>query len=178
MAEKFLDKGYEQNVISARGIIIFAVGLAILIVFTLWLMYVLENFLEKQAASSKDTVNPVRQEILQRDPNAFLPPEPRLQAAPGHGVDSPNSRISLELKPPQAEWIELQNIWKEELEKGQIDPKTGTVVTLPIEEAKNKLLESGLIKSKNDEKSKEEYEKARRIISYSSGGRLANEIRR
>lgn len=178
MAEKLVGKGYEENVVSIRGIVISLIGLTLLIVLAFVLMYALENYMEEQASKTKDVVNPVRQEILERDRNAFLPPEPRLQGAPGHGVDTPMGRISLELKAPQSEWRELQKVWKEELEKGQVDPKTGTVITLPIEEAKKRVLEEGLIKARTDEKAKEEYEKSRRIISYSSGGRLANEIRK
>jgi hypothetical protein len=174
---KALEKGYEENKIGLRGIFIFGVGLFVLIVITFALMYILESYMESQAKEAKDQVNPVREEILKNNPNAFLPPEPRLQAAPGHGVDTSTGRVSLELKQPQSEWWTLEKVWKEELEKGQVDPKTGTVITLPIEEAKKRLLQEG-IKARNDEKSKEEFERSRRIISYSSGGRLANEIRR
>ncbi|MCS6874045.1 MAG: hypothetical protein N2Z23_10520 [Pyrinomonadaceae bacterium] len=178
MAEKLGTKGYEENIVSVKGIVIFGIGLAILIVISFWLMYVLESYMEEQAAATKDEVNPVREAILKDNPQAFLPPEPRLQAAPGHGVDGPSGRISLELKPPQAEWWEIKKIWDEELAKGQVDPKTGMVITLPIEEAKRRVLEEGLIKAKNDEKAKQQYENSKKIISYSSSGRLANEIRR
>lgn len=178
MANKFDIKGYEENIVSVKGIVIFGIGLVALIVVSFWLMYVLESYMEEQAAATKDQVNPVRQAILEKNPEAFLPPEPRLQAAPGHGIDAPTGRISLELKPPQSEWRELKRIWDEELAKGQIDSRTGAVITLPIEKAKEKVVEEGLIKAKQDQRSKEEYENSKRIISYSSGGRLANEIRR
>ncbi|GIU81928.1 MAG: hypothetical protein D6687_01650 [Acidobacteria bacterium] len=174
---KALERGYEENKINLRGILWFGIGLTFSVVITFVLMYILQVYMESQAVATKDEVNPVRQQILENNPNAFLPPEPRLQAAPGYGVDTPTGRVSLELQPPQAEWWTLEKIWKEELEKGQIDPKTGTVISLPIEEAKRRLLQEG-IKARNDEKAKEEFERSQRIISYSSGGRLANEIRK
>jgi len=174
---KALERGYEENKISLKGILIFSVGLTFSVIITFVLMYILEAYMESQARETKDEVNPVRQQILETNRDAFLPPEPRLQAAPGYGVDTPTGRVSLELKPPQSEWWTLKEIWEEELKNGQVDPKTGTVISLPIEEAKKRLLQEG-IKARNDEKAKEEFERSQRIISYSSGGRLANEIRK
>jgi hypothetical protein len=69
-----------------------------------------------------------------------LPPEPRLQAAPGFGVSGPNGRVNLELNAPQSEWWQLkkqyQQVWKE----GMKDPSTGAVSALPIDKAKEAFL--------------------------------------
>jgi hypothetical protein len=168
------DKPYEQNIIGMRGIIYFAVGLFLLIVVTFGLMWVLQNVMEDQAKLDKDKRNPLGLTDKER-----LPPEPRLQGAPGFGVESPNGRVNLELKAPQSEWWEMQKQYKELWEKGQktLDA-TGkeVIVTLPISDAKEKFLsESGkTVNTAADEISA----KSRMIISDSSAGRVASEKRR
>lgn len=170
------DQPYEQNIIGLRGVIYFGIGLFLLIVVTFGLMWVLQYQVLQTAwdEDDKKNTNPL---ALSADEK--LPPEPRLQTAPGFGVDDPKGgRVSLELREPQAEYRELQKQWKELWEKGQKDEKTGTVVALPIAEAKKKLLESGTLKAKSGEEGKKAYNEARSIVSGSSSGRKASEIRR
>lgn len=171
------DKTYEQNIIGLKGIVYFGVGLLVLIVVTFALMYFLINVMEDQSRQDKDTLSPMRREAMDKNSDAFLPPEPRLQAAPGFGVEGENGRVNLELRAPQSEWWELQRIWREQLENGQKDQKTGTVVTLPIEEAKTRLVQEN-VKSRPAEQGQKALDEARSIISYSSAGRQANEKRR
>lgn len=133
-------KGYEKNEIQLRGIIMTSIALFFTCVVSFFLMYVLQNELEKywieeetKAASPMDL-----------KPEERLPPEPRLQAAPGFGVEDPinKKRINLELKRPQAEWEELSKIWAVEEKEGQKIDQNGQkiAVTLPVEEAKKQLL--------------------------------------
>lgn len=164
------DKGYEQNIIGLRGIVYFMVGLTLLIVVTFVLMLLLMNVMEDQAVKDKDVISPMRQEVV-TDRDRFLPPEPRLQAAPGFGVEGPNGRIDLQLKAPQSEWWQLEKQWKQELENGQRHPQTGTVITLPIEEAKRRLLEQN-IKARPTEPGRNPLEESRTFYSYPSAGRL------
>ena len=171
------DKKYEQNILGLRGIIYFGVGLLLLIVVTFVLMFFLMNVMEDQAVKEKDKINPMREEALRENRDAFLPPEPRLQAAPGYGVEGMNGRVNLELSAPQSEWWELEKTWKAQLQNGQKDPKTGTVVTLPIEEAKRKLLEEN-VKARPADQGQKALDESRSFVSYSSAGRLANEKRR
>lgn len=136
-----ISKGYEKNEIKLGGIILTAVALFLTCVVSFWLMYVLQNELEKYwVEGEKQTASPMDLTSQER-----LPPEPRLQAAPGFGVDSPKGRINLELKHPQAEWEELQKLWAAEEKDGQKSIQNGqeTVVTLPIEEAKKQFLAQG-----------------------------------
>ncbi len=168
------DKPYEQNIIGTRGIIYFAVGLFLLIVVTFGLMWALQNVMEDQAKIDKDSKNPLRLSDKER-----LPPEPRLQGAPGFGIESPNGRVNLELKAPQSEWWEMQRQNKELWEKGQKtlnDKKEEVIVTLPINDAKEKFLsEAGkTVNTEADEISA----RSRMIISDSSAGRIASEKRR
>lgn len=159
------DKPYETNIIGLRGIIYFSVGLFLLIVVTFGLMWFLQNVMEQEAVKTKSSTNP-----LQLSKTEALPPEPRLQAAPGFGVDGPNGRVNLELKAPQSEYWELEKQWNNILANGQKDEKSGTVITLPIADAKKKLLEQNAGMPKN-EGEQEKFNQSRSMMSDSSAGR-------
>lgn len=164
------DKAYETNVIGLRGIAYFAIGLFLLIVVTFGLMWFLLDVMEQEAVTSKASDNPLR---LSKD--EALPPEPRLQLAPGFGVDDPNKgRINLELKNPQAEYDELHKQWEKLWAEGQKDPKTGTVITLSVNEAKKKFLEQNG-PAKSPEPDKDVLKKSRSFVSEASAGRNASE---
>ena len=166
------DKAYETNLIGLRGVIYFGVGLFLLVVVTFGLMYFLQNVMEEQSAQAKDQRNP-----MMMQPGERLPPEPRLQAAPGFGVQSPQGYVNLELKAPQSEYRELYQQWEKTWAEGQKDLKTGTVISLPIEESKKKLLEEN-VKADNAEGGQKTLKDSRTIVSYSSAGRLASDVRR
>lgn len=167
-----MSKPYQENTIKLRGIIIFTIGLTALALLTFWLMWFLLKVMDDQKAEmDKREANP-----MAVDSKDKLPPEPRLQAAPGFGVDDPKGgRVNLELTIPQAEYRTLEKQWNEQLANGQKDPKTGTVITMPIEEAKKKLLEQGVKTSQGVDKSLGE---ADSVVSYSSAGRVASDKRR
>src|SRR4051794_638562 len=90
-------KGYEENQIQLRGIIGFGVGLFLLIVITFGLMWMFSGVLKDTFKTPDNEKNPMAMSDKER-----LPPEPRLQLAPGFGVDSENGRVNLELMAPQA----------------------------------------------------------------------------
>jgi hypothetical protein len=168
------DKPYETNVIGLRGIIYFAIGLFLLVIITFSLMWFLQNVMEAQAKSEKDGKPTMMLSEQER-----LPPEPRLQAAPGFGVDSQQGRVNLELKAPQSEYRNLREQWETVWQDGQKDQKTGTVVTLPMEEAKKKFLEETASKPQpNAQQSENMLRTSRRMVSLSSSGRTAADIRR
>jgi hypothetical protein len=167
------DKSYETNLIGLRGIIYFGVGLFLLIVITFGLMLFLQNVMEDEATESKDSKSP-----MMMNEKESLPPEPRLQTAPGFGVDSPQQgRVNLELKAPQSEYRELHQQWEKNWADGQKDPKTGTIISLPIEEAKRKLLEQNL-KANNSESGQKILNDSRSMVSFSSAGRIASDVKR
>ena len=165
------DKTYEQNLIGLRGIIYFALGLFLLIVITFGLMWALQNVMADQAEESKASDNPMSMSDRER-----LPPEPRLQAAPGFGVESENGRVNMELSAPQSEYWELRRQWDLQLKEGQKDPKTGTVVTMPVDQAKEKYLQQQAAGAAQP--TDEVLQKSRLIVSDSSAGRAASEKRR
>ena len=168
------DQPYEQNIIGLKGIIYFGVGLFLLIVITFALMWVLQYQVFQPQFDQVDKLN---ENPLALTDDERLPPEPRLQSAPGFGVDSPDGeRINLELREPQAEYRVLQKQWDKLLEEGAKDPKTGTVISMPIAEAKEKFLkEQG---GKADEQKEKALNDSRSIVSQSSAGRMASERRR
>jgi len=88
-----------------------------------------------------------------RGPMAFtererLPPEPRLQAAPGFGINlgEGKPRVNLQLREPQAEYNELHKIWLDDL-AGQADPRTG-LASMPIEQAMRQVVAGGQLKTR------------------------------
>ena len=166
------DRTYETNVVGARGVVYFAVGLFLRIVITFGLMVFLQNVMEDQAKETKDAKSP-----MAMNSQESLPPEPRLQGAPGFGVESENGRVNLELKAPQSEYRELHEQWEKQWKDGQKDAKTGTVVTLGIEAAKNKLLQEN-VKTRTGEQAEKAMDEAQRFVSYSSAGRTASDKRR
>jgi hypothetical protein len=169
------DKPYEQNLIGLRGVIYFAVGLFLLIVVTFGLMWALQNVMEDQA-SEADRLN-AKPLALNREER--LPPEPRLQAAPGFGVDSQNGRVSLELRAPQSEYRELHKQWEQLWEKGQTvqNGASQTIVTLPIAEAKKRMLE-GAPRTRAAADAQKALDEGRSFVSYSSAGRTRTDKRR
>ena len=166
-----LNKPYEENEIQLKGILGFATGLFLLIVITFGLMWAFLNVL-KDYSKEGEVKNPVAMSEKER-----LPPEPRLQAAPGFGVDSEKGRVNLELGSPQAEYWELQKQWKETWEKGHKDEKTGMVLIMPIDQAKEKLLTQN-VKAKSGVEAEKLLKDSRMFISDSSSGRVASETRR
>ena len=163
-----VSKGYEKNEIQLGGIVITVVALFLTCVVSFWLMYVLQNEMEKYwADSEKETARPMSLKAEEK-----LPPEPRLQSAPGFGIDSPKGRINLELKHPQAEREELEKIWTKEAEEGQKIVHDGkeTIITLPLQEAKKRLLDEG-VKTVALEQGKAALDEANTYATSASAGR-------
>jgi hypothetical protein len=73
-----------------------------------------------------------------------LPPEPRLQAAPGFAITTEDGqRRNLELSAPQTEYRVLRQQWEENLRTGLKD-QSGNVVGVPIDKAMEKVVSEGL----------------------------------
>ncbi len=167
-----LNKAYEENEIGLKGIFSFAVGLFLLIVITFGLMWALLNVLKDYNKENAGPANPMVMNEKER-----LPAEPRLQAAPGFGVESEKGWVNLELGPPQAEYRELYKQWLVLWEHGKKDAKTGTVTVMPIDEAKEKFLSQN-VKAKSGAEAEALLKSSHAFISESSAGRLASEKRR
>lgn len=166
------EKPYEQNLIGLKGILYFGIGLLLLIVITFGLMWVFLAKMEDEFKADKASTNPMAMTEKER-----LPPEPRLQLAPGFGIESEKGWVNFELKPPQAEYLEYKRQAEDMWEHGQKDPKTGTVIALPIHEAIDKLVEQKP-KSKSGEAAEKAFKDSRMFMSDSNSGRRATETRR
>lgn len=134
------DVMHEESDVSVRGVGTF-VGLLFLgIVIVCGLMYGLFKLLDAYATSKEIAPSPMARSERER-----LPPPgvPRLQGAPDHrSLDDPN--LVYEKKEPTLEWDALREKYKYDLENvHDADPGTG-MTRVPIEFAKEKLLEKGL----------------------------------
>lgn len=166
------NRSYEQNDIQLKGILGFAIGLFLLIVVTFGLMWAFLNVLKDYTTENAGPANPMMMTDRER-----LPPEPRLQGAPGFGVESEKGRVNLELREPQSEYRELQRQWMDAWENGKKDVKTGTVTMMSIDEAKEKLLSQN-VKAKSGPDAEKIFRDSRLYTSASSAGRIASETRR
>jgi len=166
------NKPYEENEIRLKGILGFGVGLVLLIVITFALMWAFVGVLKDNAKENAGDINPMEMSERER-----LPPEPRLQLAPGFGVESEHGRVNMELQAPSAEYKEVRKQWEEIWKHGRKDEKTGMMTMMPVEMAKQKFLTQN-VKAKTGPEAEEVGKNAGSFISDSSAGRLASEKRR
>lgn len=165
---------YEKDRLELRGIIFFLAGLVLLCVVSFVLMYALQLGLESQAAEEdKRNTSPMALTEQERAEGKQLPPEPRLQGAPGFKVETETDAepLNLELREPQAEYRALLKSWEKTWKEGRKDPNTGAVITLPMEEAKQKVLRENQIKARAPQDAQKALQDAVQIPAYSSSGR-------
>ncbi|MFN2454988.1 MAG: hypothetical protein ABR577_12275 [Pyrinomonadaceae bacterium] len=126
---------HEQSDVNVRAILkfilILAIGTAIVFGIISGLLRTLSFVAEKM---DPQTPSPMVMKGEER-----LPPEPRLQGAPGWNFEGKN----IELREPQAEREMLFEKWSNDLEKGGVDPQTGAT-RIPIEEAKRMIVERNM----------------------------------
>ncbi len=166
------EKPYEQNLIGLKGVFYFGIGLGLLIVITFALMWALLEVFEDDAIAEKGRSGPMAMSERER-----LPPEPRLQAAPGFGVESDQGRVNFELRDPQSEYRELKRQWDEIWEHGHKDAATGAVSSLPIDMAKERFLEQA-VKARAGTEAEQAATRSKFYYTDSSSGRRATEKRR
>jgi hypothetical protein len=166
------EQPYEQNIIGLKGVVYFGIGLFILIVITFGLMWALLGVLEDNARETKSSTNP-----MQPTEREKLPPEPRLQGAPGFGVETEKGWVNLELTAPQSEYRTLHANWEEVWKKGRVDPATGAPISLPIDEAKAIVLAENL-KTTPNAAADQLFRESQYIISDTSSGRIPSVKRR
>ena len=129
---------HETSDINVRGVLTFAVVLTIATIAVSLGLVLLFNFFNAQQAKEPKP-GPM---ALTGDER--LPPEPRLQAAPGFAITTEDGkRQSLALSPPQEEYRVLRRQWEENLRTGLKD-QSGNVVGMPIDKAMEKVVSDGL----------------------------------
>ena len=129
---------HEKSDISVRGVLTFAVVLTVATIAISLGLVLLFNFFNAQEAK-EPRPGPM---ALTREER--LPPEPRLQGAPGFAVTTEDGqRRNLELSAPQTEYQVLRQQWEENLKTGLKD-QSGNVVGMPINSAMEKVVSEGL----------------------------------
>ena len=162
------DVSHEASDVDVGSIIKFVIGLFFLTVISFVLMKLLYNVLENRATQADPKPRPMAMSEKER-----LPPEPRLQAAPGFGVNLGEGKemINLQLREPQAEYQEMRKVWDEVL-AGKPDPRTGRT-SMPIEEAMKKVSEDGSLQSRPPADNQQQIGTGGiDIPSYQSSGRM------
>ena len=162
------DVSHEKSDVNVRSIIMFAVGLFIFGVIVHVLMWLMFNYMESQARKSDPPPRPMALTEKER-----IPPEPRLQSAPGFGVSVGEGKepINLQLREPQAEYSEMRKIWDNDLQ-GLPDPRTG-LTSVPIDEAKKQVLQSGQLKARPQADGQQQIDlHGMDIPSFQSSGRM------
>jgi hypothetical protein len=168
------EKPYEQNIIGLKGIVYFGIGLFLLIVITFWLMWALNGVLEDNAKETMASTQPKEMRMTEKEK---LPPEPRLQLAPGFQVEGDGGRVILELKAPQAEYWELKKQWEHIWKEGRKDDRTGTIVAMPVDKAKELLLTKA-VKARSGPDAEKAKQDSRLLTGDANSGRTANVRRR
>src|SRR5689334_22997835 len=132
------DVAHEESDVAVKPLLWFVGGLTaftIIVCVAMWIMF--QFFLNREIGQE------LKASPLARQGEERLPPEPRLQLAPGFGVttdDGQRHGLSFEEKhegvpQPQSEYWVVRSEWMQELsEYGWADEKAG-MVRLPVEEA-------------------------------------------
>lgn len=143
---KNVDVTHEKSDVQTGGVAKFLIGLLILTIATCVLVWGM--FVSFQSRVKEPARAPLALAGKER-----LPPEPRLQAAPGFGEQlEKNQKAGNEAakpvnadQPKDALWEikELRKQWNDVLENGPVD-KDGKRYGMPIENAKEEIIRSGL----------------------------------
>ena len=129
---------HETSDVNVRAVLTFGVVLTVATIAVCLGLVLLFKFFNQQKAKEP---RPGPMALTERE---RLPPEPRLQAAPGFEVTLENGqKVNLERAAPQSEYRVLRQQWEENLKTGLKD-QSGNVVGIPIDEAMKRIVSQGL----------------------------------
>jgi hypothetical protein len=132
-----VEVAHEPSDVSVRGVGTFVLVLTLVTIaisIGLWLLF---NYFNSEKAKERPPGPMALRNLSQEE---RLPPEPRLQAAPGFRVElESGQQVDLKLREPQAEYRELRKQWEEVLRSGLKD-KSGNTVGMPIEQAIDQII--------------------------------------
>ncbi|HXM36134.1 MAG TPA: hypothetical protein VN920_13160 [Pyrinomonadaceae bacterium] len=148
--KKSIEANYEVSDVELRGIIVFLLGLTVMTAVVYILMLLMFNLLNTREV---ETERKKQQSPLALSEKERMPPEPRLQSAPGFaekveqevGVKEAETSAERE-KPKDRTWEldQLQQRWADELKYGPKD-KNGNPAGISIDQAEQQVLSgSGL----------------------------------
>jgi hypothetical protein len=132
------DVTHEASDVSVAGVAKFVVGLTVLGVAVFLLMWGMFRFLYAQETEKEPPPGPMAMK-----PEERLPPDPRLQAAPGFGVKLENGEwVPLEKREPEAEYRVLREQWERQLncKYGDHSGDIRSPACMPIDQAMEKVV--------------------------------------
>ena len=130
---------HETSDVNVRAVLTFVIVLTVATIVIAFGMGFLFSFFNAQEAKEQPKPGP-----MALSPKERLPPEPRLQGAPGFEVTlESGEKKNLEKSAPQSEYVLLRAQWEENLKTGLKD-QSGNVVGMPIDAAIEKIASQGL----------------------------------
>lgn len=128
---------HEASDVSVAGVATFVAVLTVTTIVISIGMWILFRYFDAQAAKQR------RPGPMALSQSERLPPEPRLQAAPGFEVTlEDGQQVNLQNKPPQAEYRVLREEWEQAL-RGQLKDQSGNSVAIPIDQAMDQVISGG-----------------------------------
>lgn len=134
------DVMHEESDVAVGPIAKFVLALGIFFAVVCLLMLLLFTLFERRAKEAELDPSPLARQGEER-----LPPEPRLQIAPGFGVTMPDGRRvnlsndeskKLQQPQPQSEYWVVRDIWNRQLNSYEWIDQSAGAVRIPIERAK------------------------------------------
>ena len=138
------DVAHEESDVAVRPLLWFVGGLTAFTIITCLAMLLMFKFFQTREESQELAPSPLARQGAER-----LPPEPRLQLAPGWEVERDGKRQDLSysagntghVPQPGSEWLLVNEEWQHELkEYGWADQQAGTA-RIPVERAIDLYLE-------------------------------------
>jgi hypothetical protein len=156
---------HETSDINVGGVLTFVVALVVMTAAVYVCIWLLFGYFNTQAEKEPQP-GPMALSKSER-----LPPEPRLQGAPGFAITLEDGRsVKLELGPPQAEYRALREQWNRVLESG-LEDQSGRKVGIPIEEAIEKVVSGQGLPARTKDASGKLEDYAVALPSAASSGR-------
>ncbi len=127
-----VDVTHEVSDVNIGGILTFVGALTVMFIAVFVGIYLLFWHYNAKEEAQQDQLRAGPMAMTEKE---RLPPEPRLQVAPGFALRLENGQsINLEKREPRAEYNELRKQWEEALQ-GELKDQAGKVVGQPIEQA-------------------------------------------
>ena len=134
------DVAHEESDVAVRPLLWFVGGLTAFTIVVCVVVLLMFMYFQKREESQELEASPLARQGAER-----LPPEPRLQLAPGFGVKTDDGREhkldyidparNERVPQPQSEYLIVRDEWQRELENyGWADQQAGTV-RVPVEQA-------------------------------------------
>ena len=158
---------HEMSDINVRGVLTFVVLLTISIIVVSIGVWLLFRYFNAQEGKERP---PGPMALRSREEQ--LPPEPRLQVAPGFAVTLENGRReNLETKAPASEYRVLREQWEQALHGGLKD-QSGNTIGLPIDQAIDQVVSGNALPTRTQQAPNKLEDYAISLPTAASSGRM------